>query len=101
MLLEELGEFRNATYPADFIFVNSMIAPNLIHASYLYNVKKLINLGSACIYPKTYQPIAEDQLLTGKLEQTNEAYAIAKISAIKLCEYYNKQYNVILYHSTN
>ena len=69
-----------------------MIALNLIHASYLYNVKKLINLGSACIYPKTYQPIAEDQLLTGKLEQTNEAYAIAKISAIKLCEYYNKQY---------
>ncbi len=87
------GILENATYPADFIFVNSMIALNLIHASYLYNVKKLINLGSACIYPKkTYQPIAEDQLLTGKLEQTNEAYAIAKISAIKLCEYYNKQY---------
>lgn len=87
------GILENSTYPADFIFVNSMIALNLIHASYLYKVKKLINLGSACIYPKkTHQPISEDQLLTGKLEKTNEAYAIAKISAIKLCEYYNKQY---------
>ena len=87
------GILHNQTYPAQFIFENSQMALNVINNCHIYKVKRLINLGSACIYPKkTYQPIAEDQLLTGKLEQTNEAYAIAKISAIKLCEYYNKQY---------
>lgn len=70
-----------------------MIAANVIHASYAYDVKKLLNLGSSCIYPKfAPQPLKEDHLLTGSLEPTNEPYAIAKISAIKLCRYYNEQY---------
>ena len=87
------GIIANSTYPADFIYQNIMIAANVIHASYKYGVKKLLNLGSSCIYPKfAPQPMKEDCLLTSELESTNEAYAIAKISAIKLCRYYNEQY---------
>lgn len=88
------GIQANNTYPADFIYDNLIIATNVIHASYQNNVVKLINLGSSCIYPKyATQPINESALLTGPLEPTNEAYAIAKIAAIKLCKYYNQQYN--------
>ncbi|HPC35531.1 MAG TPA: GDP-L-fucose synthase [Candidatus Marinimicrobia bacterium] len=87
------GILANSTYPAEFIYDNLMIATNVIHASYKYGVKKLLNLGSSCIYPKLApQPLKEEYLLTGPLEPTNEPYAIAKISAIKLCYYYNKQY---------
>lgn len=87
------GIMANSTYPAEFIYQNIMIAANVIHASYKYGVKKLLNLGSSCIYPKLApQPMKEDCLLTSSLESTNEAYAIAKISAIKLCRYYNEQY---------
>lgn len=88
------GILANNTYKADFIYENIMIAANVIHAAYKHGVKKLINLGSSCIYPKfAPQPMSEDCLLTGTLEPTNEPYAIAKISAIKLCRYYNEQYN--------
>jgi len=87
------GIYANSTYPADFYYQNTMIATNIIHSSYLNNVKKLLNLGSSCIYPKhAPQPLKEEYLLTGPLEETNEAYAIAKISAIKMCKYYNEQY---------
>ena len=87
------GIMANSTYPAEFIYNNIMIAANVIHASYKYGVKKLLNLGSSCIYPRLApQPMKEDCLLTSTLESTNEAYAIAKISAIKLCRYYNQQY---------
>jgi len=87
------GILANSTYPADFIYDNLMIATNIIHASYKNGVKKLLNLGSSCIYPKNApQPLKEEYLLTGPLEPTNEPYAIAKIAAIKLCYYYNKQY---------
>lgn len=87
------GIVANSTYPADFIYDNIMIATNVIHASYKNKVKKLLNLGSSCIYPKLApQPMKEDCLLTSELESTNEAYAIAKIAAIKLCRYYNEQY---------
>lgn len=87
------GILANSTYPADFIYQNMMIAANVIHASYKNGVKKLLNLGSSCIYPKfAPQPMKEDCLLTSELEGTNEAYAIAKIAAIKLCRYYNQQY---------
>lgn len=87
------GILANNTYKADFIYQNLAIALNVIHASYKYGVKKLLNLGSSCIYPKfAPQPMKEDRLLTGPLEPTNEPYAIAKISAIKLCRYYNEQY---------
>jgi len=87
------GIMANTTYPADFIYQNIMIAANVINASYKNGVKKLLNLGSSCIYPKfAPQPMKEDCLLTSELESTNEAYAIAKISAIKLCRYYNEQY---------
>ena len=90
------GILANSTYKADFIYDNQMIASNVIHASYKYGVKKLLNLGSSCIYPKLApQPLKEEYLLTGPLEPTNEPYAIAKISAIKLCRYYNEQ------HGTN
>ena len=86
------GILANSTYKADFIYDNLMIATNVIHASYLYGVKKLLNLGSSCIYPKLApQPMKEEYLLTGPLESTNEPYAIAKIAAIKLCRYYNEQ----------
>lgn len=87
------GIVANSTYPAEFIYQNIMIAANVINASYKYGVKKLLNLGSSCIYPKLApQPMKEDCLLTSELESTNEAYAIAKISAIKMCRYYNEQY---------
>jgi GDP-L-fucose synthase len=87
------GIGANSTYPAQFIYENLAIALNVIEASCKYGVKKLLNLGSSCIYPKyAPQPIKEEYLLTGPLEPTNEAYAIAKISAIKLCKFYNQQY---------
>ena len=87
------GILANSTYKAEFIYDNIMIAANVIHASYQYGVKKLLNLGSSCIYPKhAPQPMKEEYLLTGALEPTNEPYAIAKIAAIKLCRYYNEQY---------
>lgn len=87
------GILANSTYPAEFIYQNLQIQNNVIHQSYLNGVKKLLFLGSSCIYPKlSIQPIKEEYLLTGALEPTNEAYAIAKISGLKLCEYYNKQY---------
>ena len=87
------GIHANNTYKADFIYQNMMIAANVIHASYTYGVKKLLNLGSSCIYPRdAAQPLKEEYLLTGPLENTNDAYAIAKIAAIKLCRFYNEQY---------
>lgn len=87
------GIGANSTYPADFIYHNLMIATNVIHCAYLSGVTKLINLGSSCIYPKLApQPLKEEYLLTGPLEVTNEAYAIAKIAAIHLCKHYNDQY---------
>jgi len=87
------GILANSTYKADFIYQNIMIAANVIHSSFKYGVKKLLNFGSSCIYPKfAPQPLEEEYLLTNTLEQTNEPYAIAKISAIKLCRYYNEQY---------
>ncbi len=87
------GILANDTYKADFIYENIMIAANVIHACYKYGVKKLLNLGSSCIYPKfAPQPLKEAYLLSGGLEPTNEPYAIAKIAAIKLCRYYNEQY---------
>ncbi|TGK14647.1 GDP-L-fucose synthase family protein [Leptospira stimsonii] len=88
------GIYANNTYPADFIYNNLQIQNNLIHSSYVYRVKKLLFLGSSCIYPKyAEQPIREDSLLTGLLEPTNEAYAIAKIAGVKMCEFYNKQFH--------
>ena len=88
------GIMVNSTYPAQFIYDNIMIAANVVNACYKYGVKKLLNLGSSCIYPRLApQPMKEDCLLTSELEKTNEAYAIAKISAIKLCHYYNFQYH--------
>lgn len=88
------GIYANNTYPADFIMENMLIECNVINSSYKYNVKKLLFLGSSCIYPKTCpQPIKEEYLLTGPLEPTNEAYALAKISGIKMCQSFNKQYS--------
>ena len=88
------GIYANAHYPADFISDNLAIALNIINASYTYNVKKLVNLGSSCIYPKYCpQPIKEEYLLTGALEPTNEPYALAKIAAISLCTSFYKQYH--------
>lgn len=87
------GIGANSEYPADFIYQNMMIGFNVVHAAYKTGVKKLMNLGSTCIYPKmAEQPIREESLLTGALEPTNDAYALAKISVIKLCTSYNKQY---------
>ena len=87
------GIYANNTYRADFIYQNLMIESNLIHASYRHGVKKLLFLGSSCIYPKLApQPMKEDHLLTGLLEPTNEPYAIAKIAGIKMCGAYNRQY---------
>lgn len=87
------GILANNTYRADFIFDNLQIASNLIHSAHASGVKKLINLGSSCIYPKDSQiPIKEEYLLSGKLEYTNEPYAIAKIAAIKMCESFYKQH---------
>ena len=87
------GIYANNTYRAQFIYENLMIASNIIHQSYVHQVKKLMFLGSSCIYPKMApQPIKEEYLLTGLLEETNEPYAIAKIAGIKLCEAYRDQY---------
>ena len=87
------GILSNNTYRAQFIFENLMIENNIIHQSYVNGVKKLLFLGSSCIYPANCpQPIKEEYLLTGELEYTNEPYAIAKIAGIKLCESYNIQY---------
>ena len=89
------GIHANNTYPAEFIYINLMIETNVIHAAYKSGVKKLLFLGSSCIYPKlAEQPMGEDALLSGHLEATNEPYAIAKIAGIKLCESYNRQYGV-------
>lgn len=89
------GILANNSFKANFIYENIMIQTNLIHSSYLAGVKKLIFLGSSCIYPKfAKQPISEDQLLTNKLEETNDAYAVAKIAGIKMCEAYNNQYKL-------
>ena len=87
------GIYANFTYPADFIYENLMIQTNIIHSAFLSGIKKLLFLGSSCIYPKNAnQPMKEEELLTGKLEPTNEPYAIAKIAGIKMCESYNRQY---------
>jgi len=87
------GIYANNIYPAEFIYKNLMIQTNIIHSSFLNGVKKLLFLGSSCIYPKkANQPIKEEELLMGKLEQTNEPYALAKIAGIKMCESYNRQY---------
>jgi len=87
------GIHANSTYPAEFIYENLMVQNNVIHNAFLNGVKKLLFLGSSCIYPKnTDQPVKEEKLLTGKLEPTNEAYALAKIAGIKMCESYNRQY---------
>jgi GDP-L-fucose synthase len=87
------GIIANSQNQADFIYQNLAIAVNIIHAAHRCGVKKLLNLGSACIYPKNaVQPIMETQLLTAPLESTNEGYAIAKIAAIKMCRYFNEQY---------
>ncbi len=87
------GIYANDTYPAEFIYENLMIQNNIIHEAFKAGVKKLLFLGSSCIYPRdTDQPISEEALLSGKLELTNEPYAIAKIAGIKLCESYNRQY---------
>jgi GDP-L-fucose synthase len=87
------GILANSTRPAEFLYDNMMIHATVVHASYLYGVKRLLYLGSSCIYPRDCaQPIKEDSLLTGPLESTNEAYAIAKIAGIKLCRTYRKQY---------
>lgn len=87
------GIMANSRYPAEFIYRNLMIGANIIHASWRHGVKKLLNMGSSCIYPRLApQPMSEDALLTSALEPTNEGYALAKIAAIKLCRYYNQQY---------
>jgi GDP-L-fucose synthase len=87
------GIHANNTYPAEFIYDNLMVQNNVIHQAFLNGVQKLLFLGSSCIYPKlAIQPMSEDALLTGKLEPTNEPYAVAKIAGIKMCESYNRQY---------
>lgn len=93
------GIHANSTYPAEFLYENLAIAANCIHGAYAAGVKRLLFLGSSCIYPKhAPQPMTEDCLLTSALEPTNEAYAIAKIAGLKLAQYYRQQYGV-LYHS--
>ncbi|NCB40036.1 MAG: GDP-L-fucose synthase, partial [Erysipelotrichia bacterium] len=87
------GIYANSTYPANFIYSNLTIQGNVIHAAYINKVKRLLFLGSSCIYPRNCpQPMKEEYLLTGPLESTNEPYAIAKIAGIKMCESYNRQY---------
>ena len=87
------GIYANNTFPAEFIYQNLMMEANVIHQAFVSGVQKLLFLGSSCIYPKLApQPMSEDALLTGKLEPTNEPYAIAKIAGIKMCESYNRQY---------
>ena len=89
------GIKANSDYPANFIYENLSIQTNLIHFSFKIGVKKLLFLGSSCIYPKfAKQPIVESELLTGQLEKTNEAYALAKIAGMKMCEHYRNQYGV-------
>lgn len=89
------GIYANSTYPADFIYENLQIQNNLIQCAHLGIVKKLLFLGSSCIYPKfAPQPMREESLLTGPLEPTNEAYAIAKIAGLKMCEFYRQQHGV-------
>lgn len=93
------GIQANNTFPADFIYENLVVETNLVHASWLAGTGRLLFLGSSCIYPKLApQPLREEYLLTSELEPTNEAYAIAKIAGLKLCQYYRKQYEVI-FHS--
>jgi GDP-L-fucose synthase len=93
------GIHANNTYPADFIYDNLIVAANTVHAAFRHGVRRLLFLGSSCIYPKhAPQPMPEDCLLTSPLEPTNEAYAIAKIAGLKLCQYYRRQYGV-LFHS--
>lgn len=87
------GIIANSTYPAEFLYENMMIQNNVIHSAYECGVKKLLFLGSTCIYPKfAEQPLKEESLLTSSLEPTNEAYALAKITGLKMCEFYSKQY---------
>ena len=89
------GIYANHTFPAEFIYQNLMMEANVIHQAFEAGVKRLLFLGSSCIYPKlASQPMAENVLLTGTLEPTNEPYAIAKIAGIKLCESYNRQYGI-------
>lgn len=98
------GIFANNNYPADFIYENLQMQNNVIYQSYIHGVKKLLFLGSSCIYPKLCpQPMKEEYLLTGLLEPTNEPYAIAKIAGIKMCQHYNRQYgtNFIAVMPTN
>ena len=98
------GIYANTTCPAEFIYDNLLIEANVIHAAYKYNAQKLLFLGSSCIYPKfAPQPIKEEYLLTGELEPTNDAYAIAKIAGIKMCQAYRTQYgcNFIAVMPTN
>lgn len=93
------GIHANSAYPAEFIYENLVIESNLIHGSYRSGVSRLLFIGSSCIYPReAEQPIQESSLLTGPLEKTNEAYAVAKIAGLKLCEFYREQYGVT-YHS--
>jgi len=93
------GIHANSTYPAEFMYENLMIAANSVHAAYQTNVKRLLFLGSSCIYPREApQPMPEDCLLTSPLECSNEAYAVAKIAGLKLCQHYRAQYGV-LFHS--
>ena len=93
------GIHANSTYPAEFLYQNLAMASNAIHSAWQTGTQRFLFLGSTCIYPRLApQPIAEDSLLTSPLEQTNEAYAIAKIAGLKLCQYYRRQYGV-LYHS--
>lgn len=88
------GIIANSNYPSDFMYENIMLEMNVIHSAFVNNIKKLLFLGSSCIYPKLApQPMKENCLLTGLLEQTNEAYALAKISGLKYCQYLNKQFN--------
>ena len=88
------GILDNSKFQSDYLYINSIIGLNLIHSSHKYKVKKLINLGSACIYPKFVKtPIKEEYLLTSKLEETNEGYALAKILTLKYCSYLNKKFS--------
>ena len=87
------GIGANSTYPAKFIYENIIIATNVIHASYKNGVNKLLNMGFSCIFSKhALQPMKEESLLAGSLGETNEAYAVAKIAAIRMCKHYNEQY---------
>ena len=93
------GVYANDTYPAEFIHQNLLINANLIHSSWVHGVRRFLNLGSSCIYPRAcQQPIREEYLLTGPLEKTNEAYALAKIAGLEMCRHYRNQYGV-LFHS--